>query len=99
MSTKQPTLGDYETREEPEQAPHERALAGRGAEYGQPSSDASRRRHGPQNECRNCGASVSRGVGRVVGDEDGCVPVCGECHPQMEYTIRAVSRYYSEGGE
>lgn len=30
-------------------------------------------------ECRNCGGSIPREVGRVAGDNDHCVAVCPNC--------------------
>jgi len=60
------------------QRARERATA-HGARYGR-SDDVSERREsqGPQNQCL-CGRPIPRDVARVVGDERGVVPACGEC--------------------
>jgi len=70
----QPTLDAFDTV-----SPHERALAGEGAQYGTTTSDATETpQRGAEGVCRNCGADIPARIGRVVGDNDGCVPACGE---------------------
>jgi hypothetical protein len=37
-------------------------------------------RERPSNQCRSCGTEIDPYVARVIGDNDGCIPVCPECH-------------------
>ena len=74
MSTDQPTLDAFDTA-----SPHEQRLAGEGAQYGTATTEATDApQRGAEGVCRNCGADIPARIGRVVGDNDGCVPACGE---------------------
>lgn len=86
-----------EVQSEPEtKSLREKALEG-GARYGKPSGRASKTVRGPSNECLTCGATIPTDIARVVGDEEGCTPVCGDCDEKCRNTVPAVESYYAGG--
>lgn len=99
MSTYQPGLDQFDTREEIQkpEPEHERVLRDRGAVYGQPSERASKEVSGPSNVCLNCDVAIPYDVARVVGDENGCVPVCGGCDETRGSTVQAVAEFHRGG--
>ncbi len=77
MSTDQPELSDFGGVDAA--TPHEDALEGVGAAY-VPREEAtpSAPRQEPESICLNCGADVEPRIARVLGDNNGCIPVCAE---------------------
>jgi hypothetical protein len=83
MSTDQPTLEDSVP------SPHEQFLAGLGAQYGRPPSDAESAAESARSAMRcQCGEDIrqwadspadARRWARVYGDENGVVPACPDC--------------------
>ena len=103
MSTDQPSLG--EAFAHAAERGRERALAtleGEGAAYdGRDHGGSPDAERGPQNRCE-CGASVSRDVARVLGDNRGVVSGCRECWrtPHGErYRTDAVAARMAANGE
>lgn len=99
MSTDQAALDqDWTAREQqPDTESMRKEVLQGGARYGKPSERATKEVRGPTNQCLSCGASVKSGVARVVGDEDGCTPVCGDCDDVFQSTVSAVSHFYGGG--
>ena len=77
----QPTIQDYASLD-----PHEIKLAGEGAQYGTATTESTEPpQRGAEGVCLNCGADIPTRIGRVVGDNDGCVPACAapECREDV----------------
>lgn len=60
-----------------------------------------RTRREPEGACLSCDASIDPQIARVVGDENGNVPVCKRCATNrdghsVQNTVRAVRRYLGE---
>lgn len=68
-----------------------------GARYGKSSGRTTKESTGPTRVCLTCDAEIPHDVARVVGDDDGCVPVCGDCDDRCRNTVPAVENYYSGG--
>jgi hypothetical protein len=95
MSTDQPTLAE-DWSERARDAQRRRATIG-GARYSKPTGRVEAPHSGPERECLNCGAEHSAEIARVIGDDDGNTPVCGECHDNRQHTVQAVVDYLGGG--